>query len=264
MKNKKIKIALSGSTGKMGHVILKEIKQIYNVELSILLVRKKNNKEKNVSNNETKNKSILTCTSLKNTYKNFDIMIDFSEAKNTIKNVKYCVKHKKNIIIGTTGFSDSEESFIKKSAKKICIVKSANFSHGINIIYLILENIINKIKLKKIKIIDKHHKHKQDSPSGTAIEIGRIINKKFGKYNTKREVLNNKNINFISKRKGEVIGNHTILFSNKNEILKITHKAKNRSIFAKGAIQSAIWSFKKIKGLFSMKNVVNKNEDILW
>ncbi|WP_343184134.1 4-hydroxy-tetrahydrodipicolinate reductase [Buchnera aphidicola (Ceratovacuna keduensis)] len=254
MKNKKIRIAVSGANGRMGKIIIKEIFKIKNIILSILITKKK------IKNIQYKNKNykIKKCTSLKNQEKNFDVIIDFSEKKNTIKNIKYCVKNKKNIIIGTTGFNDEEEKFIKLSSKKICIVKSSNFSNGINLIYFILKKIIKKLKDKKIKIKEEHHKNKKDSPSGTSIEFAKIINKKLRKKFCKNEILKSKNINFISKRKGNIIGNHSIIFSDKNEIFKISHKAKNRSIFAIGAIQSAIWCFKKKFGLFSMKNIINK------
>ncbi|WP_343154877.1 4-hydroxy-tetrahydrodipicolinate reductase [Buchnera aphidicola (Pseudoregma panicola)] len=254
MKNKKIRIAISGANGRMGKIIIKEIFKIKNIILSILITKEKikNIKYKN------KNYKIKNYTSLKNQENNFDILIDFSEKKNTIENIKYCVKNNKNIIIGTTGFNDKEEKFIKLSSKKICIVKSSNFSNGINLIYFILKKIIKKLKNKKIKIKEKHHKNKKDSPSGTSIEFAKIINKSLGKKNCKKEILKNKNITFVSKRIGNIIGNHSIIFSDKNEILEIKHKAKNRSIFAIGAIQSAIWCFKKKSGLFSMKNIINK------
>ncbi|WP_343188309.1 4-hydroxy-tetrahydrodipicolinate reductase [Buchnera aphidicola (Ceratoglyphina bambusae)] len=246
MKNKKIKLAISGANGRMGKIIIKEIKKRNDLTIGLLLIKK--NKHKNIKIKKIKN-FIPTKYSLKNQNNKFDILIDFSEKKNTIKNIKYCIKHKKNIIIGTTGFNETQEKFIKNSSKKICIVKSANFSKGINLIHLILKNIVNKLKNLKIKIVEEHHKNKKDSPSGTAIEIGKTIKKKLSI---------NKKINFISKRIGNTIGKHKIIFSNKYEKIEIKHKAKNRSIFALGAIKSAKWSYKRTNGLFNMKNVINK------
>ncbi|BGI51344.1 MAG: 4-hydroxy-tetrahydrodipicolinate reductase [Buchnera aphidicola (Ceratovacuna japonica)] len=255
MENKKIKAAISGANGRMGKIIIKEILNRKDIILSILLI-KNNDKNKKTNFIHKKNK-IPICTSLKNQEKNFDVIIDFSEKKNTIKNIKYCIKHKKNIVIGTTGFDNKEEKFIKLSSKKICIVKSSNFSNGINLIYFMLEKITKKLYDKKIKIKEEHHKNKKDSPSGTSLEFKKIINKIMKKKVYINKKNKKKNIIFVSKRHGEVIGKHTIVFSDKNEKLEIKHKAKSRSIFAIGAIQSAIWCVNKKIGLFSMKNIIN-------
>ncbi|WP_343190041.1 4-hydroxy-tetrahydrodipicolinate reductase [Buchnera aphidicola] len=252
MKNKKIKLAISGANGRMGKILIKEALKKNNIILSMMLVKEIKNNKKNIK------EKIPTYTCLNDKNKNFDVMIDFSEKNNTMKNIKYCIKHKKNIVIGTTGFDENQEKFIKLSSKKICIVKSSNFSTGINLIYFFLEKIQKNLINEKITIKEEHHKNKKDSPSGTSIEFGKIINKKLGKKTSKKEILKNKNINFISTRFGNIIGNHTISFSNKNETLKIKHVAKNRSIFAIGAIQSAIWSYKRKSGLFSMKNIIKR------
>ncbi|WP_343190396.1 4-hydroxy-tetrahydrodipicolinate reductase [Buchnera aphidicola (Mollitrichosiphum nigrofasciatum)] len=267
MKNKKIRIGISGAIGRMGKILIKNIHKQKNLILSVLLVKKKKeNIIKKIKNllSEKLHKNILISDSINNVNQYFDVLIDFSTPKNTIKNLKNCIKNNKKIVIGTTGFNKIEEEKIKNSKNKINILKSANFSIGINVILDALKKITQKIgNLSDIDILEKHHIKKKDLPSGTALSISKIIKKNI---NTKKNISKNKNkkkekkISFATIRAGNIIGEHTIFYTMESEILKLSHIAMNRNTFAIGALIASEWLYyKKTPGLYNMNDVLKKN-----
>ena len=169
-------------------------------------------------------------------------------------------------MIGTTGFSKKEEILIKKFSKKIPILKAGNMSLGVNLlIYLteITSKSLNKNFLSKI--YEVHHKHKKDYPSGTALMLGEGIaeGKKKNFYNIiGKKYLNKKSfpfankINFNSVRKGEVIGEHEVTFSNGKEIITLNHESFDRALYSEGALAAAKWLSNKKSGLYSMRDLL--------
>lgn len=254
----KINIIVTGETGRMGKFIIQNIKKNKKFILKKLII--KNRKIFGEKNNEKFNISQL---------KKSDIIIDFSNPKLCIELLKFISKFKKNIVIGTTGFTKKQEKFIKKISSKIAIFKSANMSIGINII----ENLLNFFSKKipsyyKISITDNHHKNKLDYPSGTALMLANAVCSGKGKtfknlkgkiYLNKNGPLSNNKINFYVKRRGKTIGEHSVNFNNNFETIKISHTAYSRELFAKGALDAAIWLVKKKKGLYNMKDLLKLN-----
>lgn len=169
------------------------------------------------------------------------------------------------MIIGTTGFTEKENKIINKASKKIAIFKSGNMSPGVNILEFILKIVSEKITDKyNIAISDDHHKNKIDYPSGTALMLANAIavgNKKklksmYGKsFLNKQNIFTKNKINFFIKRKGKTIGIHSVQFNNSYEKIEIKHEAFSRTLFAKGALDAAIWLDKKSKGLFNMRDM---------
>ncbi|VFP83572.1 4-hydroxy-tetrahydrodipicolinate reductase [Buchnera aphidicola] len=272
MKNIKTKIAISGALGRMGKILIKEIKKNKCIKLIYGLVP--NTQIKNHCNNDKKyflnKKKFLTTLSILKKNKNissFDTLIDFSTPCTTIKMIEYCIKYKKKMIIGTTGFNPIQINIIKKASKIIPILYSPNFSIGINVIHKIIQYISNILgNNSDIEIIESHHRNKIDAPSGTALQLGKIISKsmnwnfnesaifsRYGNIGTRK----NHTIGFSTIREGNTIGEHTILFSNEHEKISIKHKAINRSVFAKGALKAAIWIHNKKKGLYNMSDVLH-------
>lgn len=271
MKQSKLKIAISGALGKMGRNLIYEIHKTKNISLSAAIVKKNSpfiQQDIGIVTNIGKIGIPIT-TSLKNNLNKFDILIDFTNPKTTLKNLCICAMEKKKIVIGTTGFTEIEQDKIKYFSNKISIIQSSNYSVGINIIMSLLEKTSKIIgNNTDIEIIEKHHNQKIDSPSGTALEIGKKIcqtmnwNFKdkavYERISTTKPRTKNE-IGFSSIRAGNIIGEHKVLFANNEEHIEITHKAINRSIFAQGAIKAAIWlSLNNNKyGLFNMNNVLN-------
>ncbi|CAL4319150.1 4-hydroxy-tetrahydrodipicolinate reductase [Buchnera aphidicola] len=261
MHNKIIKIGITGAYGRMGSSILTEVKKYKNVICTCIIVKVINKK------NCFYDKKIKITENIEKEINTFDVLIDFTTPKNTLNNLYICKKYQKNIIIGTTGFNESEMSIIKQYSKYIAIVFSANFSIGINVIFQMLKQATKMLdESYDIEILEKHHRNKIDSPSGTALKIGNII-AKYKKWNLnessiyrKKEITKirkSNQIGFSIIRGGNIIGEHEIMFLGAGENIIIKHQANNRNTFSNGAIQSAIWVITKEYGLFSMIDVLN-------
>ena len=202
-----------------------------------------------------------------NAFKKSNIIIDFTIPKCTLEILKIAVKQKKRVVIGTTGFTKKEENLIQKFSKKIPILKAGNMSLGINLLMHLTE-IASKSLGKDFlsKIYEVHHKHKKDYPSGTALMLGKGIangrKKEFynmigKKYLNKKSFPYGNKINFNSIRKGEVIGEHEVIFSSGKEIVSLNHESFDRALYSEGALTAAKWLFNKKPGLYSMRDLMN-------
>jgi len=255
---KKINLGVTGCMGRMGQQIIKSVKSNKNFKLVALTEIKEINKKINgikISQNTSEN--------LKKT----NLIIDFTIPKCTFEILKIATKLKKRVVIGTTGFTKKEEIKIKKYSKKIPILKAGNMSLGINLLMYLTEIASKALGNKYLsKIFEVHHKYKKDYPSGTALMLGKGIatgrNKDFYKMlgkkylNVKSFPYGNK-INFNSIRKGEVIGEHEVLFSSGKEIIKLNHEAFDRTLYSEGAIAASKWLINKKSGLYSMRDLMN-------
>ncbi len=174
---------------------------------------------------------------------------------------------KKKVVIGTTGFTKKEENLIKNYSKKITILKAGNMSLGINLLMYLTEIASKSLNDSFLsKVFEVHHRHKKDHPSGTALMLGKGIaegkNKELyrligEKFLNKKSFPYGKKINFNSLRKGEVIGEHEVKFSNGKEIITLNHEAYDRALYSEGALTAARWLINKKPGLYSMRDVLN-------
>ncbi len=221
-----IKICVSGSKGKMGSRILALAKLDHELEIS---------GEFDIDG--TPEPLIENC----------DCLIEFTMPDATMAHLELCEKHKKPIVIGTTGLSEAEKTKIKEASKKIAIVFSPNMSIGVNLMFKMVGDAAKILDHEyHVEIVEAHHVHKKDSPSGTAKELQDIVKKEKGEIKIPIE----------SVREGEIVGEHTITFESDLDIVEITHSAKTRDIFAKGALEAAKFVAKKQNGLFTMKDVL--------
>ena len=255
---KKINLAITGCLGRMGAQIIKSSKSDNKINIVALtennLIKKKINGIRIQLNSE-------------NVFKNADVIIDFSVPKCTLQVLEIISKLKKKIVIGTTGFNKKEEDLIIKYSQKIPILKAGNMSLGINLLMYLTEIASASLGNNYLsKVFEVHHKHKKDHPSGTALMLGRGIavgkNKDFyklmgKKYLNKKSFPYGKKINFNSIRKGEIIGEHEVKFSNGKEIITLNHEAFDRALYSEGALAAAKWLNKKKPGLYSMRNLLN-------
>jgi 4-hydroxy-tetrahydrodipicolinate reductase len=255
---KKINLAITGCMGRMGQQIIKSAKSD-NIFKIVLLTE----------NRIIKNKVYGITPSLNNeeAFKKSNLIIDFTIPKCTIEILKIASKLKKRVVIGTTGFTKKEENLIKKFSKKIPILKAGNMSLGINLLMYLTE--ISSYSLGKnflSKVHEIHHKHKKDYPSGTALMLGKGIavgkNKDFyklmgKKYLNKKNFPYGKKTNFNSIRKGEIIGEHEVKFSNGKEIITLNHEAFDRALYSEGALSAAKWLISQKPGLYSMRDLMN-------
>lgn len=196
----------------------------------------------------------------------FDILIDFTRPDVSMKYIEICRKAGKKIVIGTTGYNETQKSQITQAAKDISIVFAPNFSVGVNLSLKLLE-ITAKVMgdYTDIEIIEAHHRHKIDAPSGTALRMGEVVAKTLGRNlqncaiygregNTGER--DKKTIGFSTIRAGDIVGEHTVMFADDGERLEITHKATSRMTFANGAIRAASWLAEKENGVFDMQDVL--------
>jgi len=255
---KKINLAISGCLGRMGQQLIKSSNKNKEFKLVSLtenrLVNKKFNNIKPELNSEK-------------AFKKTDVIIDFTTPNCTLDILKIALKLKKKVVIGTTGFSRSEENQIKRYSKKIPILKAGNMSLGINLLMYLTEVTSKSLNDEYLsKILEVHHKHKKDYPSGTALMLGKGIadGKNKNLYNLiGKKFLNKKSfpygrkINFNSIRIGEIIGEHEVKFSSGKEMITLNHKAFDRALYADGALTASKWLMKKKPGLYSMRDLLN-------
>ena len=255
---KKIKLAVTGCLGRMGQQIIKSVKKNRNFKIVALTENKKIKKKVGGINIDLNSENNL---------KKANLIIDFTTPKCTFQILKIASKLKKRVVIGTTGFTKSEEDLIKKYSKKIPILKAGNMSLGINLLMYLTEIASSSLGKNFLsKIFEIHHKHKKDYPSGTALMLGKGIaigkNKNFlnligKKYINKKKFPFGNKINFNSIRKGEIIGEHEVKFSSGKEIITLNHEAFDRALYSDGALTASKWLMKKKPGLYSMRDLLN-------
>jgi 4-hydroxy-tetrahydrodipicolinate reductase len=223
-----VKICISGSAGKMGSRILELAKETAGVEVAA---------EFDIGEDaEAK-------------IKNGDCLIEFTTPKATMEHLGMCAKFKKAMVIGTTGLSDAEKEKVKEVSEKIPIVFSPNMSVAVNVLFKIIEKAAKALGEEySASILEAHHLDKKDAPSGTAKELARIIKEAGGAAGA--------DVPIESVREDEIVGEHTVTFDSPSDTLEITHSAKTRDIFAKGALQAAKWVAKKESGLYTMADVL--------
>ncbi len=195
-----------------------------------------------------------------------DCVIDFTIAAAVNAHVKLAAEHKKALVLGTTGLGDAAKLAIAEGAKRTVIVQAANFSVGVNLLLGLTERVAYMLGPEfDIDILEMHHRHKVDSPSGTALALGeaaakgRNVSLKDVGRRTRDGLVGARpvgEIGFATLRGGDVIGDHTVIFAADGERIELSHKASGRPIFARGAVRAALWTAGKKPGLYSMRDVL--------
>ncbi|SMN10634.1 4-hydroxy-tetrahydrodipicolinate reductase [uncultured Candidatus Thioglobus sp.] len=240
-----IRIAVAGASGRMGQTIIEAINQNDKVKLGVAL---------------DKGDDINAALG------QFDILIDFTRPEATLGYLKACQEAGKAMVIGTTGFSDNELQNINNTAQKIPIVFAPNMSVGVNLSLKLLDMAARVIgEDSDIEIVETHHRHKVDAPSGTALKMGEVVANALGRNLSEcavygregiEEPRDRTTIGFSTIRGGDVVGEHIVSFFMEGERVEITHKASSRLTFASGAVRAASWLNTKSAGLYSMQDVL--------
>jgi 4-hydroxy-tetrahydrodipicolinate reductase len=225
MKKSPVKVLLIGAAGRMGKTVLDLAKA--DPEIDIL----------------------AQCDlgdSIEPAIKNCDVAIDFSHA-NAIDEICQAALHQdKSLVIGTTGHSHEQRQLIEKAARSLPMVFASNFSVGVNVLFWLTRRAAELLGSDfNPEIVETHHKMKKDAPSGTAKTLGDIL-----------KAVQNGDVPIQSIREGEVVGEHTVIFSGPGERLELMHRAASREIFARGALRAAKWITGKPPGLYSMQDVL--------
>ena len=196
----------------------------------------------------------------------FDVLIDFTRPAATLVHLELCRTAGKAMVIGTTGFSTEQKTVITHAASDIPIVFAPNMSVGVNLCFKLLEMAAQVLGNDvDVEIIEAHHRHKVDAPSGTALAMGQVVAKALGRHLEECAVYERQGvtgerdrstIGFATVRAGDIVGEHTVLFADMGERLEITHRASSRMTFAKGAVRAAAWLAGRGPGLFDMQDVL--------
>ncbi len=199
-----------------------------------------------------------------------DVLIDFSHASATPDAVAACREADRALVIGTTGLDAGTEQAIREAAAEIPVVWAPNMSVGVNLCFKLLELAARALgDTVDIEVIEAHHRHKVDAPSGTALAMGRIVAEALGRdleqcavygrqgHTGERE---RQTIGFETIRAGDIVGEHTVMFAGIGERVEITHRATSRRTFAGGAVRAALWLRERAPGLYDMQDVLGLRE----
>ncbi|VAW76599.1 4-hydroxy-tetrahydrodipicolinate reductase [hydrothermal vent metagenome] len=196
----------------------------------------------------------------------FDVLIDFTAPAVTLTHLELCRRHGKSMVIGTTGFNDEQKQQIHDAANDISIVFAPNMSVGVNLCFKLLDIAARVLGDDvDIEIIEAHHRHKVDAPSGTALRMGEVVATALGRDLKTCAVYGREGITgarerntigFETIRAGDIVGEHTVMFAAEGERVEITHKASSRMTFASGAVRAAGWVNEQPNGLYDMPDVL--------
>ena len=241
-----IRIAVVGASGRMGQTIIEAINQSDKVILGVTLDKGDD---------------------LNAVLDQFDTLIDFTRPEATLEYLNACQSSGKSMVIGTTGFSDDQLQAINNAASNMPIVFAPNMSVGVNLSLKLLDMAARVIgEDADIEIVEAHHRHKVDAPSGTALKMGEVVANALGRdlsecavYGREgiEEPRDRQTIGFSTIRGGDVVGEHTVSFFMEGERVEITHKASSRLTFANGAVRAASWLEGQSAGLYSMQDVLD-------
>jgi 4-hydroxy-tetrahydrodipicolinate reductase len=197
------------------------------------------------------------------------VLIDFTRPEGTLKHLEYCAAHGIKMVIGTTGFDEAGKAAIRAAAEKTAIVFAPNMSVGVNVTLKLLEMAAKSLSEGyDIEIIEAHHRHKVDAPSGTALKMGEVIADALGRdlkqcaVHGREGVTGERDpstIGFATIRGGDIVGDHTVLFAGTGERIEISHKSSSRVSYAQGALRAARFLADKPNGLYDMQDVLALN-----
>ncbi len=259
-------IAIAGAAGRMGRSLIEACVQTSNTILSVALEQPKSSLIGSDAG-ELAGVGSLDISVVNDLVSNdFDVLIEFTTPEATLSHLAICRAAHKRMVIGTTGFSGEQREIIEQAGQEIAIVFAPNMSVGVNLTFKLLE-IAAKVLGNDvdIEVIEAHHRHKADAPSGTALRMGEIVAETLGRDLSECAVYGRQGktgeraretIGFETIRAGDIVGEHTVMFADMGERVEISHKASSRMTFANGAMRAAQWIMQKEKGLFDMQDVL--------
>jgi 4-hydroxy-tetrahydrodipicolinate reductase len=263
-----IRVAITGAAGRMGKVLAEAVQASEGLSLGAAVVHP----ESTLIGADAGEVAgvgrlgVAISGSLADVVDDFDLLVDFTFPALTLENLEICRLHGKQMVIGTTGLNDAEKEQITKAAGTIPVVFAPNMSVGVNVALNLLQTAARVLGDDyDVEIIETHHRHKKDAPSGTALRMGEVVADALGRnlkecavygregFTGERSVTE---IGFETVRAGDVVGDHTVLFAGIGERIEISHKASSRMTFAKGAMRAALWLSGKPPGLYDMQDVL--------
>lgn len=263
----KLRIAVAGSCGRMGRAVLEAVVQGADTELGAALeVAGSPDIGKNAGELSGAVSAVVVSADIEPAIKGCSALIDFTRPEGTLLHLAACRKMGVNLVIGTTGFSEAQKKTIADAARDIAIVMAPNMSIGTNLVFKLAEIAAGVFKDGyDVEIIEAHHRHKVDAPSGTALHIGGIIAKAldrnldecavYGRQGVTGE-RKNSTIGFATVRGGDIVGEHTVMFAGPGERVEIIVRSGSRATYAQGALRAARFLAGRKAGLFDMQDVL--------
>jgi 4-hydroxy-tetrahydrodipicolinate reductase len=264
----KTRIAISGAAGRMGRALIETLQQTSAAELSGALERA----GLSVLGSDAGELAgvgrldVPVQSDVAGVIGECDVLIDFSHPDSTLNHIQACVKAGRRIVVGTTGLNAEDKRAIGDAAKAIPVVFAPNMSVGVNLCLKLLDMAARVLGDDvDIEIIEAHHRHKIDAPSGTALRMGEVVATALGRdlkscavYGRQGQTgeRDRKTIGFETIRAGDIVGEHTVMFAGVGERIEITHKATSRHTFAGGAVRAALWLLDRPAGLYDMQDVL--------
>ncbi len=262
------RIAITGAAGRMGRTLIEACRQADGLELTVAL----EHPDSSLLGSDAGDLAgigklgIQVGADLAAVTADFDVLIDFTRPEPTLANLEICRQAGRRMVIGTTGFSDEQKAQIKAAAQDMGVVFAPNMSVGVNVCLKLLDMAARVLGDDfDVEVIEAHHRHKVDAPSGTALRMGEVVAAALGRDLKSCAVYgreghtgerDRKTIGFETIRAGDIVGDHTVLFAGSGERIEITHKASSRMTFANGAIRAAGWLMEQDNGLFDMQDVL--------
>jgi len=262
-----LKVVIAGCSGRMGHVLLESVFADTELVLHGALDRSDNpqlGRDAGEFFGRVSNVKVTDDIGL--ALKGADVLVDFTRPEASMRYLEACQKHHVKMVIGTTGFSSEQKSTIEVVSKEIAIVFAPNMSVGVTLLINLVQaaaKVLNEGY--DIEILEAHHRHKVDAPSGTALRLGEAAASALGRDLEQCAVYGREGvtgerdpstIGFATVRGGDVVGDHTVLFAGIGERVELTHKASSRATFALGALRAAKFLNAKNSGLFDMQDVL--------
>ncbi|HWZ48985.1 MAG TPA: 4-hydroxy-tetrahydrodipicolinate reductase [Herbaspirillum sp.] len=263
----KLKIAVAGASGRMGHMLIEGIQATNDAVLSGALDRADS---PSIGTDAAAflgvSSNVMIAAGLADGLTGSDVLIDFTRPEATLAHLVYCAAHGVKMVIGTTGFDQAGKDAIAAAAQKTAIVFAPNMSVGVNVTMKLLELAAKSFSHGyDIEIIEAHHRHKVDAPSGTALKMGEVIADALGRKLDDvavyaREGITGErdpsSIGFSAIRGGDIVGDHTVLFAGIGERIEITHKSSSRATYVQGSLRAARFLRERQTGLFNMQDVL--------
>ena len=262
------KIAIAGASGRMGHMLIEAV----NASTDCLLTGALDVASSPAIGQDAcafagRSSGILIHSDQREGLKDSRVLIDFTRPEGTLAHLAICRELGIKLVIGTTGFSDAQKAQIRAAAQDIAIVIAPNMSVGVNVTLKLLEMAAKAMSTGyDIEIIEAHHRHKVDAPSGTALKMGEVVAGALGRdlkdcaVYAREGVTGERDpssIGFATIRGGDIVGDHTVLFLGDGERIEISHKSSSRATYAQGSLRAARFLESQATGLFDMFDVLN-------
>jgi 4-hydroxy-tetrahydrodipicolinate reductase len=262
-----LNVCIAGSGGRMGRTLIELVQQADDLKLSAALeIPGSPVLGRDAGEAMGMNTGVKISDDALNVLRASNVLIDFTRPEGTLEYLKVCRQSKTKVVVGTTGFSPEQKQLIADASRDTAIVFAPNMSVGVNLCLKLLDVAARVLSEGyDIEVVEAHHRHKVDAPSGTALRMGEVVANALGRDLKDCAVYGREGvtgerqpstIGFATMRGGDIVGDHTVMFAGIGERVEITHKASSRATFAQGALRAARFLANQSTGLFDMQDVL--------